>query len=66
MLTTGTLYLEMTDGKSATSNFAARGLVDDAESQTPKFKEWQGWCDYIPYFQAGMLDVPRVYEENKK
>ncbi|PVH75243.1 hypothetical protein DL98DRAFT_593372 [Cadophora sp. DSE1049] len=66
VLTTGTLYLEMNGGQKATSVYAARCLVDGVGSETPKIKEWQGWCDYMPYIMAGMFEAPRIYGDNEK
>ncbi|KAK0111163.1 hypothetical protein ONS95_001540 [Cadophora gregata] len=61
VLTTGTLFLEMMGGQKATSVYAARCLVYDVGSANPRIKEWQGWCDYMPYMLAGMFEAPRIY-----
>lgn len=67
-MTTGTLYLEMKDGKRATSTYAAKGVVDDVESRNPRLREWQGWCDYMPFLLGGLFEAGRIYggEKEKK
>lgn len=62
ILTTGTLYLETKEGKSATSRFAARGKIEDVGGEGLRFVEWQGWVDYMPFAVAGVFKVERLYD----
>nr|OQO31936.1 hypothetical protein B0A51_00276 [Rachicladosporium sp. CCFEE 5018] len=62
VLTTGTLALEMGDGRKAESEFACRCLVTDEGAEGERIKEWRGWVDYVPFLKEDSFEKGRVYD----
>ncbi|KAK6436239.1 hypothetical protein LTR95_007567 [Oleoguttula sp. CCFEE 5521] len=65
VLTTGTLVLEMGDGRKADSEFTCRCLVTKEKGEGAKIKEWRGWVDYVPFLKGGPFEKARVYDAER-
>nr|OQO08220.1 hypothetical protein B0A51_18176 [Rachicladosporium sp. CCFEE 5018] len=61
VLTTGTLAVEMADGRKADSEFACRCLVTHEGEKGAVIKEARVWIDYVPFLDQRMFDKAKQY-----